>query len=226
MGEFIVFAVLASLNPTLVAATTMMLLLERPARLMVGFLLGALTASISLGLVFVFSLSGSGAAHATQHGISPGTDLALGGLALVIAYALRSNRVDAVRERRRARRATKPDKGPPRWQRELSKGSPRTTFAIGAVLSLPGASYIIALDRLRRLHYPATATIVLVVAFNIVQMWLLEIPLIGLVTAPDWTQRAIDRAKGWVGRHGRTAAVRGLTVVGLLLIVRGTIELA
>jgi hypothetical protein len=53
------------------------------------------------------------------------------------------------REKRQARKAEKPDKGPPRWQRELSKGSPRTTFAIGALLTLPGASYLAGLDQIQ-----------------------------------------------------------------------------
>jgi hypothetical protein len=44
------------------------------------------------------------------------------------------------------RKAAKPDKGPPRWQRELSKGSARTTFLVGMLLTLPGASYLAGLD--------------------------------------------------------------------------------
>ena len=226
MGEFVLLCLAASVNPTLLAATTMMLLLDRPVRLMFGFLLGGLTLSIALGLLFVFSLSGSGAETTTRHSISPATDLALGGLALVIAYALHSGRAAAVRDRQRARRAAKPDKGPPRWQREMSKGSPRIAFVIGALLSLPSASYIIALGRLHRLDYPTTVTVLLVVGFNIVQMALLEIPLVGFVLAPDWTQRAIQRGKAWVLQHGLTVAVRGFALVGVLLIVRGAIELA
>jgi hypothetical protein len=41
MGQVILLSLTASLNPTLVAATTVMLLLERPSRLMIGYLLGA-----------------------------------------------------------------------------------------------------------------------------------------------------------------------------------------
>lgn len=45
----------AALNPTLLAATTVMLLLPRPRNLMLGYLLGAMMTSVSLGMVIVFS---------------------------------------------------------------------------------------------------------------------------------------------------------------------------
>jgi hypothetical protein len=57
MGQVILLSLTASLNPTLVAATTVMLLLPSPSRLMLGYLLGAHVTSITLGLVIVFSAS-------------------------------------------------------------------------------------------------------------------------------------------------------------------------
>jgi len=53
MSQVILLSLTASLNPTLVAATTVMLLLDRPARLMSGYLLGAYLTSITVGLVIV-----------------------------------------------------------------------------------------------------------------------------------------------------------------------------
>ena len=57
MGQVILLSLTASLNPTLIAATTVMLLLPSPSKLMLGYLLGAYVTSITLGLVIVFSLS-------------------------------------------------------------------------------------------------------------------------------------------------------------------------
>ena len=138
MSEVILLSLTASLNPTLVAATTVMLLLDKPVRLMIGYLLGAYMTSITLGLIIVFSLSDSSATNTTQHTISPAVDIGLGAIALAISFGLQTGRDERLRERRTRRKAAKPDKGPPRWQRELSKGSPRTTFVIGALLTLPG----------------------------------------------------------------------------------------
>jgi ABC-type nickel/cobalt efflux system permease component RcnA len=106
---------------------------------MLGYLLGAYVTSITLGLVIVFSASSS-TTRTTENTRSPAVDIALGLLALVGAWVVWSGRHERFRERRQARKAAKPDKGPPRWQRELSKGSTRTTFPVGMLLTLPGAS--------------------------------------------------------------------------------------
>ena len=225
MGQVILLSVTASSNPTLIAATTVMLLLERPSRLMVGYLLGAYMTSITLGLVIVFSLSNSSTTNTTENTLSPAVDIALGGIALAAAFVLYTGRHERLKERRRTRKAAKPDKGPPRWQRELSKGSARTTFVVGALLTLPGASYLAGLDEIHKLKYSTTATVLLVIGFNLVMLWLLEFPLASFVIAPDWTPRAIIRAKGWVSRHAHVFAVRGFAALGTLLIVKGIIGL-
>ena len=75
MGHVILLALTASLNPTLVGATTVMLLLPSPAKLMAGYLLGALLTSVTLGMVIVFSLSDSSASNTTQNTLSPAVDI-------------------------------------------------------------------------------------------------------------------------------------------------------
>jgi hypothetical protein len=225
MGQVILLSLTASLNPTLVAATTVMLLLERPSRLMIGYLLGAYMTSITLGLVIVFSLSNSSTTNTTENTLSPAIDIALGGLALAAAFILYTGRYERLRETRRTRKAEKPDKGPPRWQRELSKGSARTTFVVGALLTLPGASYLAGLDQIHKLKYSTTVTVLLVIGFNLVMLWLLEVPLASFLVAPEWTPRAIERAKLWVSRHAHVFAVRGFAAVGLLLVIKGIVGL-
>lgn len=225
MGQVILLSLTASLNPTLVAATTVMLLLERPSRLMIGYLVGAYMTSITLGLVIVFSLSNSSTTNTTENTLSPAIDIALGGLALAASFILYTGRYERLRETRRTRKAEKPDKGPPRWQRELSKGSARTTFVVGALLTLPGASYLAGLDQIHKLKYSTTVTVLLVIGFNLVMLWLLEVPLASFLVAPDWTPRAIERAKLWVSRHAHVFAVRGFAAIGLLLVIKGIVGL-
>jgi hypothetical protein len=225
MGEVILLSLTASLNPTLVAATTVMLLLDSPAKLMGGYLLGACMTSITLGLVIVFSLSNSSATNTTQNTLSPAVDIALGVVALAVAFAVYTGRVERRRERSRERKEAKGPKEPPRWQRELSKGSARTTFVIGALLTLPGASYLAGLDEIHKLKYSTTATVLVVIGFNLVMLWLLEVPLGAFLAAPDWTPRAIERAKLWASRHAHMFAVRGFTAVGGLLIIKGIVGL-
>jgi len=225
VGQVILLSLTASLNPTLVAATTVMLLLDNPAKLMLGYLLGAYMTSITLGLIIVFSLSNSSATNTTENTISPAVDIGLGAIALAVAFVLHTGRHERLRERRRERKAAKPDKGPPRWQQELSKGSPRITFVIGALLTLPGASYLAGLHEIHKLKYSTAVTVVIVIGFNVVMLWLLEVPLACFLIAPEWTPRAIDRAKAWVAMHAHVFAVRGFAAVGALLVIKGIIGL-
>jgi hypothetical protein len=223
--QVVLLSLTASLNPTLLAVTTVMLFLDRPARLMAGYLLGAYTVSITLGVLIVFSLSDSSVTKTTQHALSPAADIVLGGLALAVAFALHSGRNEWLAERRRARKEANRDKAPPRWQRELTKGSPWMTFVIGVMLTLPGASYLAGLVSIHRLDYSTSATVLLIVGFNVVMLWLIEVPLVCWLIAPDWTPQVIARAKSWLGMHGIVVAARALAVIGALLVLKGVIGL-
>ena len=223
MSDVILLSLTASLNPTLVAATTVMLLLDKPVRLMGGYLLGAYLTSITLGLIIVFSLSDSAAANTTEDTISPAVDIGLGAVCLAISFVLYTGRVERMRERRAAKKAAKGPTEPPRWQRELSKGSPRVTFLVGAALTLPGASYLAGLASIHKLHYSTPETVLLVIGFNIVMLWLLEVPFISFILAPEKTPQAIARAKAWVSRHAHVFAVRGFATIGALLDIKGLI---
>ncbi|MBV9415184.1 MAG: GAP family protein [Solirubrobacterales bacterium] len=225
MSDVILLSLTASLNPTLVAATTVMLLLDKPVRLMAGYLAGAYLTSITLGLIIVFSFSDSGAAKTAENSVNPSVDIGLGAICLAISFVFYTGRVERLRQRRAERKAEKGPAEPPRWQRELSKGSPRVTFLVGAALTLPGASYLAGLASIHKLHYSTPETVLLVIGFNLVMMWLLEVPLISFLIAPDKTPQLISRAKAWVSRHAHTFAVRGFAAVGVLLIIKGLIGL-
>ncbi len=191
---------------------------------MLGYLIGALLMSITLGLVIVFALAGKSAIKTTQHALSPSVDIALGAVALVIALVLASGRTERALEHRRDRKAQQP-KDPPRWQRALSQGSFRTTFVIGALLTLPGASYLAGLDAMSKLGASSAAIVLIVIGFNLVMLALLEIPLLCFAIAPEWTPGALERAKAWIGQRGRELAVRAMTILGAALILKGVIGL-
>src|SRR4051794_26044705 len=103
--EILLLAFLAAFNPTLLAATTVMLLLPKPRNLMLGYLLGALMTSVVLGTVIVFSLAGSGAVETTKNTLGPAADIALGVLFLIVARELSVERDAILRERRQRRHA-------------------------------------------------------------------------------------------------------------------------
>jgi len=225
MSRVFLLALTAALNPTLVTATTVMLLLPNPKRLMLGYLAGAFTTGMVVGIAVVEWLSGSGAVSETKHTAAPAIDLAFGSIALIAAYVIQSGRMERRHARQREQRGDGP-KETPRWQEARSGGSARTTYLVGLLLSFPGASYLASLTEISRLDLSGAGVVLTVLAVNAVMLVLLEVPLIGFAVAPEWTPRMVDRFKDWLGRHGAKALVIALTVIGVLLIVRGIAEIA
>ena len=219
------FALTAALNPTLVAASTLMMLMPHPVRLMLGYLLGALLTSITCGILIVYELKSSGLVSSTKHSIGPGATTAIGVLFLILALVLGTGRDERVTERRRERKAAKPDKGPSLWQRQLGKGSARITFVVGAILTLPGASYIAGLTQLTKQHYSVAGNVATIILFNIIMLALLEVPLLCFVIAPERTPQLIARAKAWIGRHWRKFLTRFFAGIGGLLVIKGLLQL-
>jgi hypothetical protein len=226
LGSIVALSLLSMFNPTLLAAVTVMMLLPNTKRLMLGYLLGAYLTSITLGMLIVFSLHGSGSVETAKHTLGPAQDIVIGAIALLVGFVLRTGRDERLRERRR-RKGGK-DGGPPKksWpERMLGRGSARVTFAVGVVLSFPGVSYLTGLDRMARLDAGVAETALLVIGFCLMQQALLELPLIGYAVAPDWTQDAVVRFRAWLGRNGRRAAAIVALAVGALLVLRGVITL-
>jgi hypothetical protein len=219
LASIFVLSLTAMLNPTLLAAVTLMMLLPETKRLMLGYLLGAYLTSVSVGLLIVFELHGTGAVDSARNSLTPVEDLVFGAILVVVGLVLRSGRVEERRQRK------KEDEKESWSQRLLGRGSPQVAFAVGAALSLPGASYLVALNRMAHLDAGDAATVLLVVAFCLIQQLLLEMPLIGYAVSPERTEETVARFRGWMARKGRQTAAAGAIVIGLLLLLRGVLEL-
>lgn len=209
----------------LFTAVIVMLLSANAKRLMVGYLLGAYTTSIGLGLVILFALPGSSTVSTARQTVNPAIDIALGVLALVFAFVVGSGPHDRAQRRHERRREKKEKKGPPRWRRALDKGSPRATFAVAMVLSLPGARYLVAVDVLHKQHLGTATKVVCVIAFCLVALMLIELPLLGFAFARVWTVKTVESFNAWVARDGRRIATIAALVVGVLLVLWGILEL-
>jgi Sap, sulfolipid-1-addressing protein len=223
VSRVFLFALSAALNPTLLTATTVMLLLEQPKRLMLGYWLGAMTTGVVVGSAIVFAMSSSGRST-TQHQVAPGIDFAVGGILLLASFAVRRRSAPDALEERAAKRAGKTKKTP-KWQQKLSGGTARTTFVIGLLLSFPGASYLASLDAIHRQGLSTAGVIATVIAVNLVMLVLLEVPLVGYTLAPDWTTVTVERFKDWLARNGAKALANTLAVLGAALLVRAILEI-
>ena len=227
MGDVVVLAFTAALNPTELAATAVMLLLPSPERLMFGYWLGAMFTGMASGLIIVFALKDTNAGHTTTHTLGPVVWLVVAALLLVAAFAFARGADRGLRERREARREKNgAEQKTPKWQKTLQEGSVWNTFVVGLVLSFPGASYLAALDRLIHLHYSTFVTVLVLFGFNLVQNLLLEIPMLAFRIWPEQTPAAIDNAKVWISRHGRQYGSWALGLLGVALAIPSVIALA
>ena len=223
MLELIVLSLASAANPTLLAAVTVMLTLPNPKRLLIGYLCGGLLTSVTVGLVAVFALNDS-QFDTTQSLVSPAMDIAVGIIALVVAFVLATGRDRALEERRRKRRESKIEKVP--WsQKALGSGSASIAFAVGVVLSFPGLRYLVALNIIADLNEGTTVAVVLVLIFNVIMFALAEIPLIGYFVAPERTKAEVTRFREWISRHARTIAIWIAALIGVYLIGEGVVAL-
>ena len=227
MGQILLLSLVAAADPVLAGATALMLLLPSPKKLMLGFIVGAFLTSIPVGLVIVFALQGTkGPVSTTKHTVNPALNITLGCGVLVISIMLATGIWDRLKERRKKRAGPPKDKGPSRMQQALSKGSPKLTFGVGAVYeAMPSVVFLAAMHEIVTLNVRTVPTVLLVVVVCAAQLTLVLVPLISFAIAPDWTPRALERAKAWLGREARTVAVVATAIIGAWLLVRGVIPL-
>lgn len=220
----LLFGLMSALNPTLLAAVTIMLLLPSPKRLMIGYLLGAYLTSITLGLLIVFQLHGDASVTSTKRTLSPIADLVLGGLLVTAGLVLKDQRMRARSERRKEEKAAK-EKKESIPERLLGRGDPRITFFVGVILTFPGASYLAALAKTSKLEVADPWIVLIVIGLCLLQQLLLELPIIAYALRPEWAKEAIASFREWLARNGRRAAANVAIGLGGLMLLRGTIEL-
>jgi Sap, sulfolipid-1-addressing protein len=220
-------AVWAAIYPTLLACVTVLLLLPRPERLLIGFWLGAMAMSVTCGLIVVFALGGSsGATTTTRHTVSPIAEIVLGSILLLLAlvfFSGRDQRYNARMERRREAKATKP---PSKTMQRLQRGTPRTTFVIGAiVIGTPGVSYLTAMELLARQHVSSFASVLVILAWNLIMLLLLEVPIVFYAAAPGRTASAVAGFKSWLTRDEGRIAYWCALIAGAALLAIGVVHI-
>jgi Sap, sulfolipid-1-addressing protein len=231
MGSIFGLSIVAAIYPTLLACVTVILLLPRPERLLLGFWLGAMAMSVTCGLIIVLALGGSsGATSTTKHSISPIAEITLGAILLLLAlvfFSGRDQRVNARVERRRESKAkAKAEKPPSKAMQRLQRGSPRTTFVVGAcIIGVPGVSYLTAMDLLARQHVSTFTSVLVVLAWNVIMLLLLEIPIVAYAFAPESTGTAVESFKSWLTRDEGRIAYWCSLIAGAALLALGVVHL-
>lgn len=150
--------------------------------------------------------------------------IVVGLVGLLFAWLLVSRRgrglIDSWRSRHPRRHPPKPKtKEGPSWvERRLDGATVGITFAVGAAINLPGPFYLLALGDIA--HGPSTLEqIALILLFNAIMFLLLEIPLVGYLVDPDWTERAVAASRSWLttNRLRVLGALIGVISAGILV---------
>ena len=220
--ELALLAVASAFWPILVVVDLVALRTPRPIPLLAWFLAGGLLATISEGLIIVFVLEGT-TLGSSRSSVGGWGNIIGGSVALLAAYVLRALAARSRNERPAARSA---EKKPSRTERMIEHGGPYA-FGAGIVLNVfPGIFPLIALRNISSLSYGNGAKVLLIVALYVCTFTLIEVPLIGLLVAPARVEPWVRGLNSWLDRNGKRVGIDVLGLVGLVLIVRGIVQLA
>ena len=213
-AELFLLAVAAAFWPTLILVDVLAFRLERPIRILVGFLAGAMVTTVSIGIVIVFVLQDSSLVSGSRSAFRPTVYLAGGVVALAAAYAVN-------RTHTRPREGGKPSPA----QRAVG-GGVAVAFVAGIILDIfPGVLPFVALAQIADLTASAAAKVAAIVAFYLIMFAFIEVPILAYAAAPQRTIAAISRFNGWLDRNGRRVATVVLAGGGVYLLIRGFVLL-
>jgi uncharacterized protein YjeT (DUF2065 family) len=221
IGSVVLLALGASIFPLLLACVAIMISRPEPRRLLIAFYAGGLITSMAVGIaVLVIFKNGDSVLGSTRSAPAPGVSIVVGVISLLLAWLMTSTRGQTMLDRwgRAHRRKQKPDAGPSWAERRLGGASWRVALLIGAVINLPGPFYLLALGKIAKAGYATPHEIALVLLFNLIMFWLLEVPLIGYLVAPERTASAVVALSQTISDNGLrvTGGFVGLVGVGLL----------
>jgi len=212
--ELLLTAVAAMLSPTTLTFSVLALVLgERPIRTGTWFYLGALGATLLVGVVAAFALQDVAAAPAGSS--QPKTwvailDLVLGAVAVLYAGRLVGKPMSPESEKQMVDKVS-----------GLASSPAIAVVGAGAALANPGGFIPIALKDISQLNPSSAEYIVLWVAFALLSLLPLLVALVALRIAPEGTLRILHRAREWLIRNASRIAAVLIAVLGAVLLRDG-----
>jgi Sap, sulfolipid-1-addressing protein len=216
--ELVLVALAAMLSPTTLTFCVLALVLgERPLRTGVWFYVGALGATLAVGVLAAFVL---GDAAATSHPSTPKTWVAIVDVVaavLLVVFVVRA-----------LRRPVDPKKSAAMIERMSGVASSPAIAIVGAgaALANPGGFIPIALKTISETDPSAAGYVVEWLFFALVSLLPLAAALVMLVVAPERAHRTLQSARRWLERHARTVAAVIILVLAAVLLRNGIAGLA
>jgi len=213
-AEFFALAFLAALNPKLLALDLLLIENRRPRAMFLCVLVGGMTVALTVGLLDVLVFHADAIHH--QASVSAGVDLALGLLLLAVGGLLATGRLHGRRKAAVPAGDGPPDKAEKKdgWaQRVLAEPRLGLAMLVGAVVGIPGASYLAALHNLVTGRSSTVTQVIAVVIFVIIDFLLIIIPFAFLELRPEATKARLKHSQDWLLSH----ALQLMTAIALLL---------
>jgi hypothetical protein len=216
-AELGLVALAAMLSPTTLSFSVLALVLgDRPLRTGCLFYLGALTATLAVGVVAAFVI-GDAAASDTS---TPKTWVAVVDVVAAVFLVLYVVRV--------MRHPPDPEQAASMIER-MGKVALSPAIAIvgaGAMLANPGGFIPLALKEISETDPSAAEYFTKWVLFSLVALLPLAVALVMLLVARERTVRTLTAARAWLERHARTIAAVLLLLVAAALLRNGIAGLA
>ena len=226
-AEFFVLAFTAALNPKLLALDLLLIENRRPRTMFLCVLLGGMTVALTIGLLDVLTIHAD--AITAQGRASAGVDLALGLLLLVVGGLLASGRLHR-RQRTPVPAGNMPPEQPEKKESWAARvlAEPRLGLAmlVGALVGLPGASYIAALHNLVAGKYSTVTQVIAVVVFVVIEFLLIIIPFAFLQLRPEATKALLKRSQDWLLGHAFQLMAGIALALGAYLTISALVRLS
>ena len=198
---------------TLIWSVLALVLSKRPLYTGVWFYLGALVATLAIGVAAALVLGNAAASH---HSSTPKTWVAiidLVGAVFLVAWVVRMLHRPANPEKQ-ANMINK--------MRTVASSPAIAILGAGAVLANPGVFVPFALKVISETDPSRGTYFVEWTIYSVLGLLPLAIAIVMLLVARDWAEHVLNRARGWLERNARNIAA-GLVLVLALALLRGGI---
>jgi hypothetical protein len=241
MWATVVFmAVVCAAHPQGLAVVVYILSRAKPLPLLVAYFIGGFGSNFLLGAVVLFVLKGVHVGK--ESSIPPDIQIAVGGLALIVAALVASGTVGRFRGEAQARHS-KADSLPvldrdhavealpgfarlgPRAQAALRDDSPWIAWIAGVAVGLPTVYYLAAIADILKTDSSVGLQLVALIVFNVIAFSVVEIAIGSFVAAPEATRAHLERLSSWATAHERILLSALSGVVGVYLLVVGARKL-
>jgi hypothetical protein len=226
-AEFFALAVVAALNPKLLAIDLLLIENRRPRAMFLCVLFGGLTVGITIGLLDVLVFHAD--AINSQKTVSAGVDLALGLLLLAVGALVATGRLHGRRKAAVPAGGGQPDKPEKKdgWaQRVLAEPRLGLAMLVGALVGIPGGAYLSALHNLVTGKSSTATQVLAVIVFVLIEFSLIIVPFVFLELRPGATKAALKNAQDWLLSHARKLMAYTALILGAYLVISAVIRLS